>query len=264
MSERLLVAKCEAWALWRAAVLQARETAQVKTALVVSVIQPVVLLVLVSEGGLRADPRRTTETVFGCMMIALWSATLWGAGTLLRREMAQGTFAALLVRPTSLLSVLLGKTLGIAALGLVRTAVATAAAVPLLGLRPALPGASTTAIVIASAVLSAAAMGLLLGCVVFLSRANLRIIEALGYPVFVLGGLVVPPEMLPSVLRWPAQAVSLRHLSDLVRDTAHGQAPHPAHLVAVLLLTTLYLTGGVWALSVVLRRGRVRGSLELV
>ncbi|MFJ1868786.1 ABC transporter permease [Streptomyces sp. NPDC088097] len=264
MREWIPLAKAEAWAMWRASVLQARETAQVRTALVVSVVQPVVLLVIVSQGSAPVGSRQTTEMVFGCVMIALWSATLWGAGTLLRREMAEGTFAALLVRPVSLLSVLMGKTLGIAALGLIRTVAATAVAVPLLGLRPEVPRASTAVMVIVSAVLSAATMGLLLSCAIVLSRAGLRIIEALGYPVFVLGGLLIPPEMLPAVLRWPAQVVSLRHLSDVVHESAHGRTPGVTPYLAIGLLTAVYLTCGVAALSAVLRRGRAKGTLELV
>ena len=263
MREALRAAKAELWAMWRAAVLQVRETARVRTAMVISVIQPVVLLAVVSRGS-ALDRMRTTEIVSGVVMIALWSATLWGAGTLLRREASQGTLASLLVRPVSLLSVLLGKTLGVAAAGLVRTLAAAAVAVPALGLHPQLPPPSTAALVIVAAVVSAAAMGLVLSCVVFLSRAGLRIIEALGYPVFVLGGIVIPPDLLAPALRWPAQAVSLHHVAGLLHDASHGRAPAVAPLTGVLLLTTLYLAGGAWAFNAVLRRGRARGTLEHV
>ncbi|MFI0829556.1 ABC transporter permease [Streptomyces roseolus] len=263
MGEALRIAKTEVWAVWRAIVLQMRETAQVWTATVVSVIQPVVLLAVVSQSSAHLGPERTTEIVFGVVMIALWSSTLWGAGTLLRREAAQGTLASLLTRPVSLLSVLLGKTLGVAAAGFVRTLVAVAIAVPVLGLHPRLPQPSAAVLVIVAAVVSAAAMGLVLSCVVFLSRAGLRIIEALGYPVFVLGGIVIPPDMLAPALSWPAQAVSLHHVAGLLQDASHGRAPAFVHLAGVLLLTTLYLAGGVWAFNAVLRRGRARGTLEL-
>ncbi|MFF1784842.1 ABC transporter permease [Kitasatospora sp. NPDC058243] len=263
MGDALRAARTEAWAVWRAAVLQIRETGRVRTAMVVSVIQPVVLLAVVSRGTASTDPGQATEVVFGCVMIGLWSSTLWGAGTLLRREAAQGTLAALLVRPVSLLSVLLGKTLGVAAAGLVRTLAAVVVAVPVLGLHPQLPRPSAAVLVTVAAVASAAAMGLLLSCVVLLSRAGLRVVEALGYPVFVLGGIVIPPDLLAPVLRWPAQAVSLHHLAALVHDAAHGRAPASVHLAGVLILTVLYLACGVYAFNAVLRRGRVKGTLEL-
>lgn len=263
MSEWTRTTARHGWAVWRAAVLQARETTRVKTALVISVIQPVVFLAVASRRGSPADPRQTTEIVFGCVMIALWSSTVWGAGTLLRREAAQGTLAALLVRPVSLLSVLMGKTLGIAAAGLVRALAAVAVAAPLLGLRADIPGPLAVAVIVTAAWASAAAMGLALSGAVFLSRAGLRIIEALGYPVFVLGGLIIPLQMLPSGLRWPAQAVSLHHVTGMVHDAAQGRMPAPGDLGAVALLTAIYLAGGVWAFHTVLRRGRARGTLEL-
>ncbi|WP_331772908.1 ABC transporter permease (plasmid) [Embleya sp. NBC_00888] len=251
------------WVLWRATVLQVRETARVKTALVISVIQPVVFLTVASQRGSSADPRRTTEIALGCVMLALWSSTVWGAGTLLRREATQGTLAALLVRPASLLAILMGKTLGIAATGLVRALAAVAIAVPVLGLRVDVPDPAAAAVIAVAALVSAAAMGLLLCCVVFLSRAGLRIIEALGYPVFVLGGLVIPLDMLPVGLRRPAQVITLHHVTGMVHDAAYGGMPTLVHLAGFALLTALYLAGGVWAFDVVLRRGRARGTLEL-
>ncbi|WSY43341.1 ABC transporter permease [Embleya sp. NBC_00888] len=100
-----------------------------------------------------------------------------------------------------------------------------AIAVPLLGLRADIPDPAASAVIAVTALVSAAAMGLLLCCVVFLSRAGLRIIEALGYPVFVLGGLVIPLDMLPVGLRRPAQVITLHHVTGMVHDAAYGGRP---------------------------------------
>ena len=249
------------WAAWRAMHLQAAEMRQHGMTLIVSAVTPATFLVITLLA--RPDPTDAfvSRAVGGSMMMGLWSTTLWSSGSLLRREIRAGTLVPILTRPMPFWVVLYGKTCAVSAVGLLGAGVSVLLAAVALGSRPPLPGLAPCAVMAVLAVASAASLGVLVSAGVVLAHGSTRVIEALGYPVYLLGGLLLPVDQLPVLLRLPSSLLSLRYLVDLLESSPSGAIPAGPAL-ASLLLTITYFLLGTRVLDAVLRRGRVDGSLE--
>lgn len=231
-------------------------------ALVLGVVQPAAFLLVTAWGAGDPAPERLTRTAVAAGLTALWSGTVWSSGGILRREIATGTFTQILCSARDPRLVLLGKSLA-ASLWTAVAITATSICVPLLlGYRLVLHRPGWFLLGALLAVASAAALGLALSCVFVLTRAAHRISEILLYPVFLLGGLLIPLTLLPVWLRWPSGLVSLRWAQEVLAAAAAGEPVRPGPLVAIGVLTAAYGAVGGWAFGRVLDRGRRKGTLE--
>lgn len=163
----------------------------------------------------------------------------------------------------SLGTVLVGKSIGAtlrSALFIVPTvAVASLAAGHAIPIRDPLPFTVATVAVLASA----SVLGMLLSCVFVLTRAAPRVAEALTYPVFILGGLVIPLSLLPSWVRPLSVVISLRWGGELLRAASRGSAEELRAWVLLLTTTAAYATLAWLLFERVLRKARRDGTLEL-
>ena len=99
---------------------------------------------------------------------------------------------------------------------------------------------------------------MLLSCLFVLTRAAPRIAEALTYPVFILGGLVVPLSLLPSWARPVSAGVPLRWGGELLRAASAGKPQELRAWLLLLATTTAYaLVARVLFGRVVMRSRRV-------
>jgi ABC-2 type transport system permease protein len=249
------------WVLWASMRLQVRDMRSSQPALVVSIVQPAVLLILTARSG-RADGDVTARVV-GVTLTALWAATIWAAGGILRREAFQGTLASSLtgVRPAVL--VLAGKCL--AATMVTAAMILGTTAVCVLSMRlpvrhQNLPWLAAGCLVV---MLAGAALGALLACLFLISRHGLHLSSALMYPVFILGGMLIPPGVLPTVLRWPSWLLSFHWAGEFVVAAAGGRVRLGLFAAAVVLAAGYALAAHA-AFTRVLRLARQRGTLELV
>ncbi len=226
------------------------------------VVQPAVFLSITMLAS--AQTAVSTRTAVGCGLLGLWGATVWQFGLVLRNERQLGTLPGIICRPTGLVPVLIGKSLASVArstllivltIGVLTSAVGT----------PVRIGSPALFVVTLLATLgSAATLGLLLSSVFLLTRAAIRIAEALTYPVFILGGLLVPVDVLPGWARPLSTVVSLHWATELLADAAAGRAQQALHWGLLGLTTAGYALAAGFALRAVLRRVREVGSLDLV
>ncbi|MEV0621902.1 ABC transporter permease [Nonomuraea sp. NPDC050404] len=225
------------------------------------VVQPAVFMAVTL---LAAGPAAVgTRTAVGCGLLGLWGAIVWRFGLVLRQERQRGILAGLVSRPAGLTVVLIGKSLG----SMVRSAVLTALTVGVVAamaghpVRIAAPAVFT--ITALATLISATALGLLLCSVFLLSRSAVRIAETLIYPVFILGGLLVPTSLLPGWAQQLSTLVSLRWAGELLLDAAAGRAQQPGDWLSLAATTTGYAVSAVVGLRLVLRKIRAEGTLEL-
>lgn len=226
------------------------------------VVQPAVFMAvtLLAAGQAAAG----TRTAIGCGLLGLWGAIVWRFGLVLRQERQRGILAGLVSRPAGLVVVLVGKSLG----SVLRSAVLTALTVGVVAaaagqpVRIAAPVAFTLTTL--ATLTSATTLGLLLCSVFLLSRSATRIAETLVYPVFILGGLLVPTGLLPGWAQQLSTLVSLRWAGELLLDAASGRGQQPGDWLALAVTSTGYAVGAVAGLRVVLRKIRAEGTLELV
>ncbi|WP_027341354.1 ABC transporter permease [Hamadaea tsunoensis] len=230
---------------------------------IIGIVQPAVFLAVTLLARGPASQVQPAALALGICVVGLWGATIWQTGFVLRGEQSEGTLAPVLSRPASLGAVLAGK----AAASTIRSAlfVVPTIVVAMLVSREPVPVKDPLALVAAAlaVLVSAAVFGLLVSCLFVLTRAAYRIAEAAAYPVFILGGLVVPPSLLPDWLHPISWIVSLHWGAELLRAAAAGTAV-PANAWPMLAATTAaYGVLAAWLFERMVNRVRRDGTLEL-
>ncbi|KWV31801.1 ABC transporter permease [Micromonospora rifamycinica] len=259
MNERLATA---AWVVWTALRAEQQGMRTRPMVVVVSVVQPVALLAIVA-GTRRLTADRASVVVSAVVLTAIWSATVWTAGGVLRRERTYGTLARSVTSQFSPSLVLFGRSLGATLSSTAGILASAAVVIVLLGLRVAVPHPLWLLVALLVVVASGTALGMLLACLFLVTRHGLAWSGALIYPVFILGGLLIPPDALPQWLRWVPTLLSLHWVHEFVVGLSSG-AVRPAPLAVAVALTVVYLVAAVACLRVAVDTGRRRGSLELV
>jgi ABC-2 type transport system permease protein len=248
------------WVLWHSAAVQWR-TMLTYVTVVTTVVTPAVFLLLTAGTATVSDPPTATRVVVAVGLMSLWTATVWGAGGVLRRELRDGTFAATASGVRSPYLVLLGKSLGNTALSLVLIIPTVAVVTALLRVPDSVDALVRLDVVLLVAVASGTAMGMLLACVFLLTRHGAQVSSALMYPVYLLGGLLVPVGELPAVLRPVSALISLRWITDYAVGSAAGRAPVAA-LLAAVGLTVLYFVAGQLLFARILGSAREDGRFD--
>ncbi|MET9760113.1 ABC transporter permease [Streptomyces sp. NPDC006372] len=251
------------WVLWTCARMQVKAMKGNELGLVIGVVQPVVLILVTVGAHTDEAPEVLTGWTVGVLLTTLWASTVWIAGGILRGELRSGTLARSVtsLRPGFL--VLLGKCLGATARALL--VISCSVAVTLLMSRAPVtadrPGWMLLGLL--ASVCSGAALGMLLACILLLTRYGLQVSAALMYPVFILGGLLVPPDLLPGFLHWLPSLISLRWAREFLTNAAAGTVSWQA-LIWLVALTTVYFLLAVKAFARVIDHARREGTLELV
>lgn len=110
--------------------------------------------------------------------------------------------------------------------------------------------------------LSGTAIGLLVGSIFVITRYGLQLSSALMYPMFLLGGMLIPLEMVPWGLRWISYGISLRWLQQFLAGAAAGRIDLVPLALAMGLTMGLRLLGS-WLFQRTIRRTRKEATLEL-
>ncbi|MFF1871459.1 ABC transporter permease [Streptomyces sp. CB03911] len=222
--------------------------------------QPAVLLMIALPPAVGSQ-QEATRVLISVLAVCLWASLVWMAGGIIRRDIVQGTMSRNVVSVWDPWVVLLGKCAG-SVLFTSGAMLVTGLTVGLLrGVRPHLvqPGWFLLGMLVTMA--SAVALGSLLSCVFVLSRHGLHIGNTLLYPVFVLGGLLIPDRMLPVGLRWISRLIPLRWAKEYLVSAAAGSQDWRALLVTCGL-TLVYLFAGLVLFRKVVNRARALGTLD--
>lgn len=242
--------------------LQMAEVSRAWIVIAVTVFQPVVFLLVALLPSADRSAQTGTRVAVGVALSVSWSATAWGAASVLRRERAMGTLARALAGLVDARLIVLGKGLGASLLstvwGLTTLAVALAALRQPVTLTN--PGWLLLGFVVLLA--SGSAIGLLIGSVFVLTRYGPQVTAFLTFPVILLGGMLIPPEILPTPLTWVSALISLRWLQEFLVTSATG-SPNLAALGYAVLLTVGYAGGGIALFGRIVDRARRVGSLDL-
>lgn len=223
----------------------------------VGVVQPVALLLIVlpsSEG----DSLRAGNLLISVLLTAFWGAVIWTAGGIIRREQATGTLAAVLLNRFDARLVILSRCFGATLLSLA-TLIGSCLLFVIVSPHPVrLPGIGWVLLGLLAVMASGTAVSLLLGCVFLYTRHAHAITNALMYPIFVVGGLLIPPAVLPgwlAPLRW---LISLSWIRELVVNQSWVAG------LAAAAVTAAYLLVGLWLFHRTLDKARREGTIDLV
>lgn len=196
-------------------------------------------------------------------LITLWTVALLIAGETVTRERINGSLEALVATPASFIGVITGR---IGAVTLLSVAgFVESWLVAWLFFRIVVPIWHPLVFIATLAVTALAGAGTasMMSALFVLTRSASTFQNALTYPFYVLGGVMVPVTFLPDWLQPLSRLVFLSWSSDLLRDAlAKPAVPHVLpRLGAVLLLAIVGYTAGAWMLRRAVDRLRKTGSM---
>jgi ABC-2 type transport system permease protein len=242
--------------------MQGRQTLSAPPTLVAGLVQPLALLVVVLNSAGRQGPAQAGALVVGVVLTAYWSSTVWGAAGILRRDRATGTLSRSVTGVQDARLVLLGKCAGSSGLAVVLVTAGVALALALLRPAVAYPEPGRVLVGLLLALASGTALGMVVSCVFVATRYGAQISSALMYPVFLLGGMLIPPDTIPLPLRWIPDAISFRWIQAYV-----AADPGTSNALAVgmaVVLTALYAAAGLVLFERLITRARRAATLDLV
>jgi ABC-2 type transport system permease protein len=231
-------------------------------ALVTGPLLTVAFLAITQHAG-RAD--LTGYAVLGPAILAVLGTAILTSGEVVAVDRGVGAFELVLAAPTPLPVVVLGRVILITVVSLV--AVAESWLVALLGFgigvpiaHPLLFGAALIAVALGTAGAATA-----MSAVFVLTRSARTFQNSLSYPLFLLGGVLVPVSLLPDWLRPVSRLFFLSWGTDLLRDSlAAAPAPNAGPRLAVVVgLAGLGYAAGFWLLARLVRRARSLGTVGL-
>lgn len=168
------------------------------------------------------------------------------------RERRTGTLERLLSMPLGRGDLILGYTLAFGLLAIVQSAVAVGFAIWVCGLEIAGSVWLLLAVAVADAVLGTT-LGLLASAFARTEFQVVQFMPLLVFPQILLGGLFLPREQLPDVLRVISDWLPLSHAIDALQAVAEN-SEDAAYVVGELLIIGAWIVGAVVLGSVTLRR----------
>lgn len=242
--------------------LQMAEIRSAWVIIAVTVFQPIVFLLVALLPSADRSAEAGTRVAIGVALSVSWAATAWGAASVLRRERAMGTLGRALSGLVDTRLITLGKGLGAALLSTAWALVTLV--VTLVALRQPVSFMNPGWLLLGFGVLlaSGSSIGLLIGSIFVVTRYGQQISSFLTYPIILLGGMLIPPGILPTPLSWVSSLVSLRWLQEFLVTSASG-SPNLTALIYAVLLTILYAVSGLHVFNRIVRRARQEGTLDL-
>ncbi|TYB39382.1 ABC transporter permease [Actinomadura chibensis] len=238
-----------AWArvLWQAALLQARLSRRSPEHALVLLIAPMQTTTMLALTITSHRPDVLANAVLAPGLIGLWVAALDYAGRIVPEDRWAGRLHALVAAPVPLGLIVAGRVTLVTLPG--AAAFAESWLVAALGFGRVLTVADPAlfAAAVAATCLAAVGTATLLSAVLALTRAREVLQNSLGYPFYILGGILVPAAALPGWLHPVSRVVFLSWSADLLRGAVRGDAGGPAGgLAAILGLGAAALAAGLW------------------
>ena len=208
------------------------------------------------------DPGSTTAILTGTALAAFWASSVWGGVAILRRERLMVVFGRSITGVQDPLVLLTGKLLGASVLNLAVVVASLAVGCLIFGLRPAFGSPLGALLGFATVVLSGAAASLLVGALLVVSRHGVAISNAIGVPISLLGGTLLPLPFLPEPVTWLSRLISLSWLQDFLHTATAGPIDWTP-LGCALALSLAYAAIGVFVFRRMVDRARRDATLDL-
>ncbi|WP_052844475.1 ABC transporter permease [Corynebacterium mustelae] len=207
------------------------------------------------------EPAIVTAAFSSSILAALWSAAIWSAAGVLRREIWTGMMASTFTArysPTLLTAVKTGAAMSY---DMALILIASFSFLKIFGLSMIIAQPLAFVLGLIAVFIGGGAASMLLGSAVILSRRAFYLTAAAGPPLLLLGGFVIPVDLLPAPIRYLSAVINLRWLRDFLVSTA--SQPQWSSLAIGVALSAVYVGLAHRAIGVLLHRAKVVGSLEL-
>lgn len=205
------------------------------------------------------------QALIGPSLMAQWAMALLVAGELVASERWQRTLDLVVASPTSLPALLIGRVVAVTAIGTVSFIEAWAVAAFAFGIDVDVADPAGFGLAVAATAFAMAGWATVFAAVLAVCRSPQIIQNALTFPCYLLGGVLVPVSFLPAPAQWLSRGLFLSWSADLLRAT-YGQAAVDDFVPRLLVVAGLGLCGfvaGNLLLVAALRTLRASGRLSL-
>ncbi|MEU8801683.1 ABC transporter permease [Spirillospora sp. NPDC048819] len=249
-------------AMWHAALLQVALTRRDPEHALILLIAPMQTTTMLALTVTEHRTDAVANAVLAPGLIGLWVAALDYAGRIVPEDRWAGRFSPMVAAPVPLGPVVAGRVAMVVLVG--AAAFAESWLVAALGFGRVLTVADPALFVLAVAVTCLATVGTatLLSAVLTVSRARDVLQNSLGYPFYILGGILVPVAVLPGWLHPFSHVVFLSWSAELLRDAVHGNAHGwPRSVAAILGLGAAAMAAGLWLTGRYVDQARRNGTV---
>jgi ABC-2 type transport system permease protein len=208
------------------------------------------------------DQKTLLYASLGAAVMGMWSATSTTAGGAMQRERWHGTLEALVASPPHFSLILLPITLAMSTIGIYCLVATLLFGRFVFGIDLTVEHAGAFALSIVGTVLSFGALGFLFAVSFVRFRAAWALGNLFEYPVWLIGGFLVPLVLLPEWTRPISWSLAPTWGMNAIRDSSLGGNPWP-DLALTLALGVAYVGLGVIVLDRVLAAARKRAALSL-
>jgi ABC-2 type transport system permease protein len=209
-----------------------------------------------------SDPKTLLYASLGAAVMGMWSATSTTAGNAMQRERWHGTLEALVASPPHFSLILLPITLAMSTIGIYCLVATLLFGRFLFGIELMVEHPVAFALSVVGTVLSFGALGFLFAVSFVRFRAAWALGNLFEYPVWLIGGFLVPLVLLPDWVRPISWALAPTWGMNAIRESSLGGSPWP-DLGFCLALGAAYVAIGILALERVLGAARRRAALSL-
>ncbi len=230
-------------------------------------IQPLLIAIMAIYMLLERDASRGIYVVVGSGMTGLWTSLLFRGTFSINAERYMGTLEGIVASPTSLASVVLGKTLASVCLSLVSMifSYGLASVIFRFPLSVAQPTVFVASLLVT--ILAFISFGLLISPLMAVNMSLTGWVNALEYPMYILGGFLFPILLLPGWSNPFSYLLSPYWAARVLHAASNGTAT-PAEIMLcwsmMLLLGVVYIAASYRLFRIVLHRARVEATLSLM
>lgn len=224
---------------------------------------PVFALIFLSIVRQSGRPDLQADALLAPVLMTLWWIALVNAGNMITGDRWQALLEPLLATPASLASVLLGRIAALTSMGLVSFLEVWAVGKLVVDVTIPFEHPAVLALTLLVIALATAGTSVAFAAVFVLTRNAYTFINSLSYPLYLLGGALVPAAILPGWLQPLSSAIFMSWGADLLRASVR---PPPVddlwrRLGIVVLLGAISFAIGRALLFHVMRRMRAKGEL---
>ncbi|MGW7573346.1 ABC transporter permease [Streptomyces sp. NPDC054765] len=201
-----------------------------------------------------------TQAAIGAFLMSMWAHAVFVAAEVVDDDRHEGTLEPSMLTPGAYTAALAVRVFSTTALAIPVLAEALFIARFGFGFPVTLGSVPLSLVTVVLTTVGVAGAALLVSCLMVLVRGARTLQNALTYPVYLLGGLILPASTLPEPLRWIARAFFLSWSADVLRALPAAGAPAPLGSLGVLaLLVAAQVLVGFLALRRVLTAVRAGG-----
>ncbi|HEM62518.1 MAG TPA: ABC transporter permease [Chloroflexi bacterium] len=231
------------------------------------VIQPLLIAIMAIYMLLERDPSRGIYVVVGSGMTGLWTSLLFRGTFNINAERFMGTLEGIVASPSSLATVVMGKTLASVTLSFLSMIFSYGLAsivfrFPLTIAQP-LPFFVSLLVTIPAFI----SFGLLISPLMAVNLSLSGWVNALEYPMYILGGFLFPILLLPDWSNPLSYVLAPYWAARVLHATSSGSATLSDILLSwgmMLVLSGIYMAASYRLFRIVLHRARVEATLSMM